>query len=554
MKYLKKIQVVCSISLCLFVTLIPQKIHAEGTRFLDTFDDTDFLMNEFEMSDFLDTDISSGFSLLRSNPTDILSALNAVNAIPILEQALYKRSNPLHRRDIIDYPTFESHYQFYPDDTTAGVSIFFNKTFKCKYFKNEVGISSYIAINEPDFLDALEDTVANVQLLFQDPAFNLNVTALLNLFKNAYIDERRLGGMFYLQRRWERFNLYCMIPFYYRERNFDFHPKEKAAIRKDFGDDDPKFVNQHLIADKLGLGDTRVEFGGSVYKCKTFDIELGAMATVPTAWSIKKGLRGSYFPKKHCQPTFDIKHLFDMVDNGVQPGEPAEAFGIITSFVTGALDRLSANVLDVPLGNDGHFGIGIYLRSHTKLSAFIRSKWAHGILWDWRASIEYLAGKEVKRMFIKFPDPLEFAKRNFDTTDEVLAYEYIEFLDQQLVNQFYPPFLETVVQPGIIIRSTNSFSSFRSWFGWKVGSDFWFQSKESFHINNIDASSSTLNVLRLCTAQQDYGYQWKLFGSLAARVERSNQDWVFSLDADSTLSDHGIGKDWTIAISIESHF
>lgn len=210
--------------------------------------------------------------------------------------------------------------------------------------------------------------------------------------------------------------------------------------------------------------------------------------------------------------------------------------------------------MDVPLGNDGHFGVGFVARTSMPLSTFFKYEWASHISWQWRGSFEYLAGKEVKRMFIKFPDITEFQKRNFATTDEVLAYEYVTFLEQQLSDQFFPPFLETMVQPGFIIRSMNSFSSMRSWFGWTLGSDFWLQTKESFAINNIDASSSTLNVLRVATAKQSYGYQWKLFGSLSARWTRAKQDLVFSLDIDSTLSDYGIGKDWTVGLSIESHF
>lgn len=523
-------------------------------RFLDSFDDTPFIDEDWMTSDFLDFEGSPGFSMMRANPIEILGILNAINAIPILEQNLYIKSNPLHLRDILDLPIFEPQRSFYDDDTVAGIQVFFTKAHDCDYTKNNHHISSYINLSEPTLIQALQDSANNIKELFGTGEYNFNIAEVFNLFKNATIEERRLGGMFHVQKRARRFNFLCFFPFYYRERNFQLTHNEKMLIEQAFETNDPDFINDHLVSDALGIGDTRIEFSGSLYKSKKTEINLGILSTLPTAWSFKRGLIGAYFPKKCSQPTFDIETLYQLFENGITTGNQEEAFNIVTKFVLGALNHLSANLLDPSLGNSGHFGVGLFMRTHTPLSTFFKRAWAEKIIWNWRGSVEYFSGKELKRMFIKFPDPLEFEKRDFNTTDEILAQEYVTFLEQQLVDQFYPPFIETAVHPGFILRSTNSFTYFPSTLGVTAGSDFWYQTKETFEINDIDASTSTINTLKINTAKNVNAYQWKLFLQAMWKIERPKRDWILSLNGDYTLINYGIGKDWSLGFNFEAHF
>lgn len=525
-----------------------------GNRYLDTLDES-FFLNTDDILAFLDVEGAPGFSITRAtNPTVILNALLSVNAIAILEQNLYLRSNPLHTRDILDSPLFEPHPSFYNDDSVIGFHTFFTQTFDCDFVKDKHRLRFYIALSEPTLIDALENSVAQVKELFASDAFNFNIKEVFNLFKHGTIEERRLGAMIHLQRRWKHFNFFCLLPFYYRERNFQYTPAEKKLIEKEFGTSDPHFIKDHLVADALGIGDTRIEFDGSIYKSKKAEFRIGIESTLPTAWTFKKGIYGNHFPKKCSQPSFDLNIFFDLVEDGIQTGESQEAFNLITSFVLGALDRLSANLLDPALGNNGHFGIGFFVRSKTQLSAFFNNSWSDKVTWNWRASIEYLSGKELKRMFIKFPDPAEFNKRDFETTDETLAQEYVDFLEEQLVNQFYPPFLEALVHPGFIFRSTNSFTYFPKRLGITIGSDFWYQTKETFEINNIDASPSMINALKIYTAKHVNAYQAKIFAHLLWKIERPKRDWILSLNGDWTWMNYGIGNDWSIGFNFETHF
>lgn len=525
-----------------------------NTRYTDSLDESLFLDDDITL-DFLDIEGSPGFSMTRAtNPTVILNALLSVNAISLLEQNLYLRSNPLHSRTILDSPLFEPHPSFYEDDSVLGMHIFYTQMVDCDFVKNKHLLKYYIALSEPTLIDALENSVSQIKDLFATDAFNFNIKEIFDLFKHGTIEERRLGAMFHVQRHWKNLHFFALLPIYYKQRNFQYTTREKKLIEKEFGDSDPKFIKDHLVSDALGMGDTRIEFDGSIYKSKKAELRIGLISTIPTAWTFKKGIYGSYFPKKCSQPSFDLNALFDLVEDGIQTGESEKAFNMITTFVLGALDRLSANVLDPALGNNGHLGLGFFVRSKTTLSSFFKGIWAKNITWNWRGSVEYLSGKELKRMFIKFPNPAEFNKRDFETTDEILAQEYVDFLEKQLVDQFYPPFLETVVHPGFIFRSTNSFTYFPKHFGITIGSDFWYQTKETFEINNIDASSSIINSLKIDTAKLRRAYQAKIIVNGMWKIERPKRDWILSLNGDYTWMNYGIGNDWSIGFNFEAHF
>ena len=303
---MKRIKISCFLlTLFLSASLVPRV--EPNQRYIDSFDDTMFLNDDMALDNFLDIDASPGFSMIRAtNPTVILNALLSVNAIAILEQNLYLKSNPLHSRDILDSPLFDPHPSFYDDDSVVGFHSFFTQMVDCDYTRDKHYLKSYIALSEQTLIDALENSVANVKDLFATDAFNFNIKEVFDLFKYATIEERRLGIMAHMQRRWKHFNFLLFFPIYYKQYNFQFTSKEKKLIEKEFGNSDPKFAKDHLIADALGLGDTRIEFDGSVYRSKKAEFRVGLMATLPTAWSFKKGIYGSYFPKKCSQPLFKI--------------------------------------------------------------------------------------------------------------------------------------------------------------------------------------------------------------------------------------------------------
>jgi hypothetical protein len=214
---------------------------------------------------------------------------------------------------------------------------------------------------------------------------------------------------------------------------------------------------------------------------------------------------------------------------------------------------MNATLLDASLGNH-FFGVGPMFRTETRLDLFFKhSAWAEKIWWLGRGSIEYFFPKRVKRFFDQRIDYNNFAGRNF--CDPTQSIDNLAFVEQQLTDRFYPRYLETRVQPGLLFRWTGRFV-FQKNHHWSffLGSDWWIQTKESFSVTSIDAPSDIIGFLRIDAAKSPQPYQGKIQGGFIYEWERPKRDWLISLNGDYTLYDSGVGHDYTISFNVETHF
>ena len=79
---------------------------------------------------------------------------------------------------------------------------------------------------------------------------------------------------------------------------------------------------------------------------------------------MKKGLRGSSFCLVKNRPILDLQELVGTISEALAAGQPAtdpQAIG----YALAALDNLGAMILDSPLGNGGHFGLGVVVRNRS---------------------------------------------------------------------------------------------------------------------------------------------------------------------------------------------
>src|SRR5204863_7585346 len=111
---------------------------------------------------------------------------------------------------------------------------------------------------------------------------------------------------------------------------------------------DQEFQDHFLVSDKAGIGDTRIEFDATVYESKTSSIRAGFLATIPTAFSFKNGLKGNSFKKTACLPPAHlIEELFCIaLSDKAEDVKVAESIALVRVFGLGALERLSVNLLD----------------------------------------------------------------------------------------------------------------------------------------------------------------------------------------------------------------
>lgn len=500
----------------------------------------------------------------QTTPEQIIQLLIALGALDILQENLYCQTNGLNERSLLDEPLFEPKQCCYQDNWTIGGDFFWNQVNASHLLPNRTAIKFYLNLFGPTLIEKLQNSASTLLPLFASGEFNLDIAQLFALFENMTVQERRIGFMFEAMKRWEWIELRFMIPLYYNERNYFFSVKEQETAREflaqEFGGTDAQaeadFQKNHLISDAFGIGDTRLEVNGEWINYNGFTLKAGLFGTFPTAFALKNGIVGSHYKKLCAFPLFDFNALFAIVDQvqmqgGIATKEQEElAFSFIRNLTLGALDQLSANLLDVQLGNGGHFGFGPYMRLHTPLSCLFRGVWAESFAFNGRYSIEYQIPKNEKVFYKIDANPADFQNRNFN--DPTQADANLTFLENEFIRRLYTIAIPTRVQPGFIFRWTSSLCYDGCYTDFRLGTDTYIRTKPGFsHIKACPELRSQINV---DAAELFLAYQSKITGGITGKVERPEHTWYISLNGDYTFWSSGLGKDFTITFGIEANF
>jgi hypothetical protein len=482
---------------------------------------------------------------------NLIDIIVQFNGLAFLQEDLYLRTNPLNERSLLDYPfIFVPQKLYYNSDWILGANLFYNQTTRSWFTRNCDNFSAYLAVSSPTLIEKLSLLVSQIQPII--PGFNLDPTIVLPLFENGTVQERRLGLMFHAMRQFKSANLRFMMPFYYLERNYFFTQEEKEDIEKELGAMNPEqqeiFQSQHLISDKVGLGDARLEIDFLVRDCDTHYIRLGSYLTIPTAVPLIQGLKGAHFDP--CSQRSDF-NLIDIFPCGADPMSiKDQATQSIQKFLTQTLDLLSANVLDSPLGNGGHFGLAGTINTKNNFDLFFKRHWASQLAWINKISLEYLFPGTEKRFFVARPNTAEFTSRNFMDEDQALSN--LAFLNQELINRFMPYVCNAFISPGIVFHWLSKAQYEGEKWSFDFGADFWVKGKESFR--NVQAPPKLLALLELPKANLPLATQMKLLTGFYYKLERQTHDWIFALNGDYSVLSRGIGRDFMITFNFESNF
>lgn len=508
-----------------------------------------------------------------SNPCDpkvVSTLLVEFGIVPILEQNFYLRTNELTQRSLLDYPIFLPR-RWVNYTGTYGFDIFWNKTNRMYFSQSSSNISSYLNIGPSDFLEALSNSHAKIATLFPLIAA-YTPGKIAPLFRNFTVEQRRIGLMFHAEKRVKKVFFYLFVPIYYIERNMFASEIEQEALTLTFGSLDQQsqdtFAKNHLISDQFGLGDTRVSADFQIKDSEQWGLNLGFFMTIPTAFAFKKDIEGSTFHKTTCPPHLDIINLACQATNGSQEEKDA-AIAQALDFGNKALDNLAANILQTPLGNGGHVGLGFAIQTDSYLRNFIKRQWAEAINYRSRVSLEYLFANTKTRYFLLKDRSACFEALGLNDAeslissktqdDDAYATAVLNFIDQQISQEFFPPAFSVKVHPGFIFRSTSkAFHEGDHWF-FALGNDFWLQSKEELNKFRSAGECKTEDKInaenyKLHAAQKPVAYQGKIWGTVAYKVLRNDVDWVLSFNIDQTYLKSGIGADYTIAFGFDAHF
>ncbi len=527
---------------------------------------------------YVDNDI--GVNNLISNSTiqkevrqttkpEVITLLDTIGFFGLLQQNFFLRTNNLKTRSLLDYPEFTPFSQ--REKRAVYVDLFYNQTSRLFFDRNSSNICSYLAVSQPGFISAIENIIENsMPLLPEGVTIDADaILRLLSLFQTFTVQERRLGLMLGGQFSWNRWHFNIYAPWYYLERNHfvdqniqnniedlvadiiedttgksQLTSEEMALAEKRKNE----FIDNHLICDKFGIGDTRIYADYPIIKKHKMWTRVGFLATIPTAFAFKKGLRGTSLSRAINRPTLDLVALVEGVTAPVKSvSQQAFDFGLA------ALDNLGAMILEAPLGNGGHFGIGLFGRNRSPLSNFIKFDWARRIVMRSFISLEYqFAATEWRSFRVPVNEALFNARNLTETDDPLIVNSNFDFIVAQLTDRLFPIALQTRVNPGVIFRWTSHMCYEGDTCGFTLGTDTYVRNKEKF--SSIDTNPAVKRIIDEANARSPFAYQAKMVGSVFFKVEKPDKLFTISLIGDYTYMNKGIGSDFTLALNVDCAF
>lgn len=559
---------------CLLLLMVISQPSNPETPPRDSFDDLiAFVDNNADVCEIIG---NTNFDTARTVTKGfVLQVLNDVGGFALLQENFFLRSNVIRTRSLLDYP-WNLPWRHDRDKKAVFVDLFYNQTSRAFFNNESSNICVYLGITQESFLNTLETVLNNIAELAQAAEVNLNVNQyldLLDLFSTFTVQERRLGLMLGGKRQVNCWHITALVPWYYLERNHFVNPEIQEELQELTSDIFGKpqtpaelhrseriqheLEDQFLISDKFGIGDTRIYFDYPIIKKPKLTTRLGILTTIPTAFAWKKGLKGSHLHLFINRPFLDLLQIVSDGFNSIQNKAPFNNPQPL-NFGFAALENLGAMLLETPMGNGGHFGLGVYIRNRSPLTTFIQQNWACDVTMRSFISLEYLFPATEWRSFRIPVEEALFNARDLtegltDPASQAIVNSNYNFVVEQLTNRLFPYALQASVHPGIVFRwSSQLFYEGNECVGFSFGTDTYVRNKEK--LRNVDASASVKRIIDQYHARYPTAYQAKLAGSLFFKIEKPDKFWVISLFADYTYMNKGIGADFSLTLNTDVSF
>ncbi len=472
------------------------------------------------------------FSFIADNPT----YQNAILNLPI-----YQQTSPIRNRPILEYP-FTLTYGFdIKEKCSVSLTPFLNYTAHKNYTKTSDVLSSYFLLGNPERVAAIT---------YIDDQLSLNMAERLaksmGLFDYATVEERRLGGVFESRVNHNQWSLITQLPILYTERNLFLTPMQKAAIAVSAignmlqadGVDENDFIYNHIVMDQVGIGDFKFKAMYQAHTSHTFSIDLGGFMIVPTATAFAQGIAGVWFDANNDRAYLDLT----TIDPTNITTENKDA---IANFFLAAVDKLSSNILNCPLGNNGH----------VVFAPSINFDWYFADRWQWSNDFSLqvpLPAKEQR--FYQFTQTQSQFLADYNTAYDAGPDVFAAYVNTQIQNMFFPFVFPTMVYPGVVFNATNQLGYHLRTTDIYFGANFWYQGAEqlkNFSAENVNQQNFSYNYAGAAAAS---AAQEKLFARINYNIEHGRYQWSISGYADGTIWNSGIGHDFTLALSIDCKF
>jgi hypothetical protein len=518
-------------------------------HFWEMLDDATDLEN-----DIIDAYIDPSMTLRALPAFAIVQLLVELGAVELLQENFYLSTNRPAQRSLLDRPIFQPQTALLPCPAFFNTQLFLSITPQAQFTRTSTQMTSYIATQEQTLIEKIETIIDAIKELSDGSIEEFNVRTILNLVGLITLVERNLGFMFQGGGRWDRLQLRVMFPLYYHERNFFLSNLNTDLLSQELGfTSESVFEEELAIADRLGIGDTRIEFGIDSVNIPQCNVVFGLRATIPTAFSIAKGLAGSTFYASDRYPLVDFETIYEAAEAAlnqtITPEQQAAVFDILQSFFLDIIKRTGAALLDNGLGNEGHFGLGCFADIDAPLDQWIHTPGASDWHWHNRFTFEFVFKKVVTRFFINKDDPAAF-DRNWDSQEQ--AEQNLLFLQNEIIARVILLGLPTEVQPGAIGTWMSTFVYEGVNFNGYFGIDSWGQGRE--HHDGICAKPELVNTLDLHKSVTSWAFQEKILAGFSYVLEYPNYIVKLGIDADATIFKTGVGRDYTADLCLDITF
>lgn len=481
-----------------------------------------------------------------------------VNIIPLLSKNIYKKTaGPVLRRSLLDEPSLQPY--LFGDICSWNVTAqpFYNVTPKVKFSKTS-HLDNYLNINNKGFFKEINTIVKDIENLTGETS-TFSFQGALCLIKPVKLQQHRAGVMFDFNRTWNCFYVSYRIPLYYLVEHFHLNDKEIEKIKKsefftssepaitDFGteEDGDRFLRRHFMTDTVGLGDSRITLLMAPYQNERFKLWTGAQFTAPTAKKIRSNMLGEEIDFCAPTPTIDIQNLASLALCSSSEAAKREANKILindlSDFGIQFINRLSTILINTPLGNGKHWGVGPQI----DFTYQFNNCWStHGT-----AIFEWLATHRERRFFIKVPSKsvLNQCFRDTENPDEKL-----NLIGELAVNTLFPAPITVGVRPGYLIKVRQLVSFDTNLWNASLGVDYWRQAREKFvHFEFHDKQKYAIKK-----AEHDSADQLKLYGSLGYHEEipNCNMSWFGLFAWDAAVWSRNLGNNFTASAQFGINF
>ena len=503
-------------------------------------DDDDFSIDTDLNNLSLDNVDSSTITRDASSNADTIAFLFGLIANPaaILNSPIYQQTSPIRTRPILEYP-FALTYGFdLQDNNSISLMLYLNSSSTKNYTKDGTALSSYFLLGSPE-------KIAELQVAGEQTAAALGKS--LALFDPATVQENRIGGILESHILHNNVILTMQLPILYSERNLQLKPWEKAAISvsplgqtltaEGVNESSTSFEYQHFVMDQFGIGDFKFKAMYEVHTSDTFTADFGGFIILPTATALKQGIIGTWHEQNNERAYLDLTSI-DVSNITAQNQED------IANFFLAAVDKLSSNILNAPLGNNGH----VVIAPSFNCDWFFASKWQLSS----DASLQIPLPTLEKRFFQKTQSQAAF-QAAYNAAADAGSIPFVDFINQELQDLFFPYVFSTMVFPGVVFNSTNQLVyHHNACLDFYAGSNFWYQQAETLIIPNpVTQQTSTYDYAGATAAS---AAQEKLFGKINYNFETTNYSWSFGAYGDITVWNSGIGNDFTLGLCLDGKF